>query len=40
MTEGHLTSERLTEFYVNRILALDQNGPGVNSVIELNPAGP
>src|SRR4051812_35874947 len=37
MTEGRLTSERLTRYYVDRILALDQNGPGVNSVIELNP---
>src|SRR5262249_36393771 len=37
MSDGRLTSERLTRFYVERILALDQNGPGVNSVIELNP---
>src|SRR5690349_24947115 len=37
MSSGRLTSERLTRFYVDRILALDQNGPGVNSVIELNP---
>src|SRR5206468_1960444 len=34
---GSLTSEQLTQEYINRILALDQNGPGVNSVIELNP---
>jgi amidase len=27
----------LTQEYINRIIALDQNGPGVNSVIELNP---
>src|SRR5262249_22810741 len=32
-----LRSVELTNFYINRILTLDQNGPGVNSVIELNP---
>ena len=37
MTSGSLTSEQLTQEYISRILALDQNGPGVNSVIELNP---
>ena len=37
MRGGRLTSERLTRYYVDRIFALDQNGPGVNSVIELNP---
>ena len=37
MRDGRLTSERLTRFYLDRIFALDQNGPGVNSVIELNP---
>src|SRR5438067_8330424 len=37
MASGSLTSEQLTQEYINRILALDQNGPGVNSVIELNP---
>ena len=37
MAAGTLTSVDLTNFYVNRILALDQNGPAVNSVIELNP---
>jgi amidase len=37
MAAGQLTSVELTNFYVNRILALDQGGPGVNSVIELNP---
>jgi amidase len=37
MTTGNLTSEQLTQFYITRILALDQSGPGVNSVIELNP---
>jgi amidase len=37
MTSGKLTSEELTGEYIARINALDQNGPGVNSVIELNP---
>jgi len=37
MAAGQLTSVQLTQYYVDRILALDQNGPGVNSVIELNP---
>ena len=37
MASGQLSSVALTNFYINRILQLDQNGPGVNSVIELNP---
>lgn len=37
MSSGELTSEALTKEYIKRILALDQDGPGVNSVIELNP---
>src|SRR5437660_2637061 len=37
MASGQLSSVALTNFYVNRILQLDQNGPGLNSVIELNP---
>src|SRR2546429_437890 len=37
MASGSLTSEQLTQECIHRILALDQNGPGVNSVIELNP---
>jgi amidase len=37
MASGQLTSVDLTNYYINRIFALDQNGPGVNSVIELNP---
>jgi amidase len=37
MTSGSLTSEDLTKYYIARIIALDQNGPGVNAVIELNP---
>ena len=37
MASHRLTSEELTREYIARIVALDQNGPGVNSVIELNP---
>jgi amidase len=37
MAAGTLTSERLTKEYIDRILAIDQNGPGVNAVLELNP---
>src|SRR5216683_4793792 len=37
MAAGRLTSVQLTQFYIDRILRLDQNGPGVNAVIELNP---
>ena len=37
MASGRLTSEELTKEYISRIIALDQNGPGVNAVIELNP---
>ena len=37
MASGKLTSEQLTQEYISRIVALDQSGPGVNSVIELNP---
>jgi amidase len=37
MAAGTVTSEQLTRYYLRRILKLDQKGPGVNSVIELNP---
>ncbi len=37
MASGQLTSEQLTREYLERIIALDQRGPGVNAVIELNP---
>ncbi|HEX8798492.1 MAG TPA: amidase family protein, partial [Terriglobales bacterium] len=37
MASGNLTSEKLTKYYIQRILDLDQSGPGVNAVIELNP---
>jgi amidase len=37
MAAGKLSSEQLTRDYIARIQGLDQNGPGVNAVIELNP---
>jgi amidase len=37
MASGKLSSEDLTKFYIARIFAIDQNGPGVNAVLELNP---
>jgi amidase len=37
MAAHKTTSEQLTRFYLDRIAALDQNGPGVNAIIELNP---
>ena len=37
MASGRLSSVELTREYIARIRALDQSGPGVNAVIELNP---
>ena len=37
MAAGRLTSEQLTRAYIERIHDLDSNGPGVNSIMELNP---
>src|SRR5437879_1689777 len=37
MPAGNLTSVQLTQYYIDRINALDQIGPNVNSVIEFNP---
>jgi amidase len=37
MASGKLKSEDLTKEYLDRIALLDQAGPGVNSIIELNP---
>ena len=34
---GKITSVEITRDFIRRIKALDQNGPKVNSVIELNP---
>ncbi len=37
MDDGSLTSVALTTMYMERIAALDASGPGVNSVLEVNP---
>lgn len=37
MKTGSVTSKSLTEAYLKRIKEIDQNGPKLNSVIELNP---
>ena len=37
MTSGELTAHRLTEMYLARIAEIDQAGPRLNSVIEINP---
>ncbi|HWN93418.1 MAG TPA: amidase [Methylomirabilota bacterium] len=37
MQSGHESAVSLTEKYLRRITAIDQNGPQLNSVIELNP---
>jgi len=37
MVSGKHTAQSLVEKYFSRIQALDKSGPGVNSVIELNP---
>ena len=37
MESGELTSRQITEFYLDRILAMDRAGPKLNSVIEINP---
>ncbi len=37
MSSGELTARALTEAYLERIAAIDQNGPAINAIIELNP---
>jgi amidase len=37
MVSGVLTARALVEMYLERIETLDQDGPGVNAVIEVNP---
>lgn len=37
MSNGKYTSAGITQLYLDRIQALDKNGPQLNSVIELNP---
>jgi len=40
MASGEITSLSLTEYYINRIEAIDHSGPQINAVIELNPDAP
>jgi amidase len=37
MHSGELTSQQIVEMYLGRIEEIDQNGPALNAVIELNP---
>jgi len=37
MESGELTARQIAELYLQRIEAVDKNGPYINSVIELNP---
>ncbi|MCF6129503.1 amidase [Flavobacterium sp. AS60] len=37
MKSGKYTSEQITKLYLDRIEAIDKNGPKLNAVIELNP---
>ena len=37
LTSGKYTSEQLVQLYLQRIEAVDKNGPQLNSVIEINP---
>ncbi len=37
MTDGELTARDIVSYYLNRIETIDQLGPKLNSVIELNP---
>lgn len=37
MQKGELNAAQLVQFYLDRIEAIDRNGPALNSIIELNP---
>ena len=37
MQEGELSSRQLTQYYLDRIEAIDREGPKLNSIIEINP---
>jgi amidase len=37
MKNGSYTSRSITQLYLDRIVAIDKNGPAINSVIEVNP---
>ena len=37
MVKGDYTSEQITKLYLDRIEAVDKNGPKLNAIIEINP---
>ena len=37
MQVGKMTARSITEMYLKRIAEIDQNGPTLNSVVEINP---
>jgi len=37
MQKGELSSQQLTQYYLDRIEAIDRNGPALNAIIEVNP---
>ncbi len=37
MQQGDLSARQLTQYYLDRIEAIDRNGPELNSIIEVNP---
>ena len=40
MQRGEITSEELVDWYIARIEEIDKAGPGLNSIIEVNPDAP
>ena len=37
MNRGEVSSEQLVGWYLDRINAIDRNGPGLNAIVEINP---
>lgn len=37
LAEGRLTAEAVTRYFLGRIATLDEAGPGLNAIIEINP---
>jgi Asp-tRNA(Asn)/Glu-tRNA(Gln) amidotransferase A subunit family amidase len=37
LDSGHVTSEQLVRYYLDRIERFDKNGPHINALIRLNP---
>jgi len=40
MNNGKLTSGKIVDLYLKRIKEIDNNGPGLNSILQLNPDAP